>query len=143
MGDTALSACDRTVAFLTAFWAADLDAAFVHLAPGATFRFAPSMPYAAERGRDWDAREALARIVADLFATFDADGPLKVELTGTLVEGTEVAAQYTARGTVRGGRTYENDYLMRLSIDEAGLIARLQPYNDTRLLYSLMLEEDR
>lgn len=131
---------DRLVALLQAFWREDLDAAFVHLAPDAVFRFAPSLPYAAERGRDWPAREALARIVADMFTTFDADGPLSVTLTGTLAEGTEVIAEYTARGTVRGGRVYENDYVMRASIGADGLIARLQPYNDTRLLWTLMME---
>ncbi len=135
------SPAERAVAFLRAFWAADLPGSFAHLAPGARFRFAPSMPYSAEKGRDWDAREALTRIVADLFATFDADGPLTVELTETLAEGREVAVGYTARGTVRGGRVYENDYLMRISINEAGLIARLVPYNDTRLLFTLMMED--
>jgi ketosteroid isomerase-like protein len=131
---------ERAVAFLRAFWASDLEGSFAHLAPGARFRFAPSMPYSAEKGRDWDAREALARIVADLFTTFDADGPLKVELTETIAEDREVVVGYTARGTVRGGRVYANDYLMRVSIDDNGLIAQLAPYNDTRLLLTLMME---
>ncbi|QMW23093.1 nuclear transport factor 2 family protein [Sandaracinobacteroides saxicola] len=135
-----LSPRDRAVACLRAFWAADLDATFSHLAPGAVFRFAPSMPYSAEAGRDWDARVALRRIIDDLFTTFDAEGPLTVELTGTLAEGTEVAVEYTARGTVRGGRVYANDYLMRVSVGADGLITRLMPYNDTRLLFTLMME---
>jgi ketosteroid isomerase-like protein len=132
---------ERAVACLQAFWASDLPACFAHLAPNARFVFAPSLPYSqSESGRNWDAREALARIVDDLFATFDASGPLVVELTGVLAEAGEVAVEYTARGTVRGGRMYENDYIMRASLGEDGLITRLKPFNDTRLLWSLMME---
>jgi len=130
---------DRAVAFLRAFWANDLPAAFAHLAPDARFWFAPSLDYARE-GRDWDARRALQQIVDDMFTVFDADGPLTVELTGTLADGNEVAVEYTARGTVRGGRIYENFYLMRVSIGADGLITRLVPYNDTKLLSRLLLE---
>ena len=131
---------DRVVAFLQAFWREDLETAFMHLAPDALFCFAPSLPYTAERGREWPARDALERIVADMFTTFDADGPLAVTLTDTLAEGTDVMAAYTARGTVRGGRVYENDYVMRAGIGADVLIARLQPYNDTRHLWTLMME---
>jgi ketosteroid isomerase-like protein len=131
---------ERAVACLEALWRTDMEACFSHLAPDARFIFAPSLPYS-EKGREWDAREALQRIVDDLFATFDADGPLTVTLVGTLAEGREVAVEYTARGTVRGGRLYQNDYIMRASIGEDGLITRLMPYNDTRLLWSLMMED--
>lgn len=131
---------DRAVACMQAFWRSDLPGCYEHLSPDARFIFAPSLPYS-ERGRSWDAREALQRIVADLFATFDADGPLTVQLTGTLAEGREVAVEYSAHGTVRGGRVYNNDYIMRISIGEDGLITRMMPYNDTRLLWSLMMED--
>jgi ketosteroid isomerase-like protein len=136
----ALAPRERAVACLQALWRADLPACFAHLAPDARFIFAPSLPYS-EQGRSWDAREALQRIVDDLFATFDADGPLTVTLTGTLAEGREVAVEYSASGTVRGGRVYNNDYIMRISVGEDGLIRRMAPYNDTRLLWKLMMED--
>jgi len=136
----ALSPRATAVACLEALWRVDMDACFAHLAPDARFIFAPSLPYS-EQGRSWDARDALRRIVDDLFATFDADGPLTVTLTGTLAEGREVAVEYTANGTVRGGRVYNNDYVMRVSVGEDGLITQMKPYNDTRLLWKLMMED--
>jgi len=107
---------------------------------GGSVSSSPSLPYS-EQGRSWDAREALQRVVDDLFATFDADGPLTVTLTGTLADGNEVAVEYSAHGTVRGGRVYNNDYVMRVSIGADGLITRMVPYNDTRLLWRLMMED--
>lgn len=133
-----MSPKDLTVAFLRAFWAADRAAWETHLDPTARFWFAPSLPYAREgaSGRDWDARAALVRIVADLFAAFAPPG-LTVELTGAVAEGDEVAVEYTARGRTMNGQAYENYYLMRASVRD-GLITRLVPYSDTRQLELLM-----
>jgi ketosteroid isomerase-like protein len=129
---------DQVIAFLQAFWAAEEAAWEKHLAPDARFLFAPSLPYAREgsRGRDWDARVALRRIVDDLFSVFAPPG-LHVELTSAFAEGNEVAVEYTARGRTLNGKTYENYYLMRASVRD-GLIVRLVPYNDTRQLELLM-----
>lgn len=133
-----MSPKDRVIAFLRAFWAADQAAWEAHLAPGARFWFAPSLPYAqeGERGRDWDARLALRRIVDDLFTAFAPPG-LHVELTDAIAEDDEVAVEYTARGTTLNGRTYENYYLMRATVRD-GMIVRLVPYNDTRQLEMLL-----
>lgn len=129
------------VAFLRAFWRNDRGAWEEHLAPGARFLFAPSLPYAAEgaNGRDWDAREALDRIVADMFVAFAPETPLQVELTGALADGGEIAVEYTATGGTVNGKRYLNHYLMRVSVRD-GLIVRLQPYNDTRQLELLLGE---
>ncbi len=129
---------DRVIAFLRAFWAADQAAWEAHLAPDARFWFAPSLGYAqeGERGRNWDARVALRRIVDDMFTAFAPPG-LQVELTGAIAEGDEVAVDYTARGRTLNGRAYENYYLMRATVRD-GLIIRLAPYNDTRQLEMLL-----
>ena len=129
------------VAFLRAFWRDDRAAWQTHLAPGARLLFAPSLDYAKEgaNGRDWDAREALDRIVADMFVAFARETPLQVELTGVLADGDEVAVEYTATGGTVNGKRYLNFYLMRVSVRD-GLIVRLQPYSDTRQLELLLGE---
>ena len=137
-GAVLMSPKDLVIAFLRAFWAADRDAWESYLAPAARFWFAPSLSYAREgaSGRDWDARAALDRIVADLFTAFAPPG-LTVELTGAVAEGDEVAIEYTARGRTVNGRAYENYYLMRASVRD-GRITRLVPYSDTRQLELLL-----
>jgi ketosteroid isomerase-like protein len=129
---------ERVIAFLRAFWAADQAGWEAHLAPDARFLFAPSLPYSQEgdRGRDWDARLALRRIVDDMFSAFAPPG-LNVELTGAIAEGDEVAVEYTARGRTLNGRDYENYYLMRATVKDA-MIVRLAPYADTRQLELLL-----
>lgn len=128
---------DIAIAFLRAFWAADEPAWAAWLAPDAVFRFAPSLPYSLQSGREWNARVALKRIVVDMFSAFSPETGLQVELTGAIAEGGEVAVEYTARGLTVNGQRYENDYLMRATV-ENGLITRLVPYNDTRQLEKLL-----
>lgn len=130
---------ETVVAFLRAFWAADEAAWEVYLAPDARFWFAPSMSYALEAGRDWDARTALRRLVADLFTAFSPETGLQVELTGAIAEGDEVAVDYTASGLGHNGKRYINYYLMRASV-RGGLIVKLVPYSDTRQI-DLLLDE--
>lgn len=130
---------DTVIAFLRAFWAADEAAWEQHLAPGARFWFAPSMSYAVEAGRDWDARIALRRLVADLFTAFSPETGLQVELTGAIAEGEEVAADYTASGLGLNGKRYINYYLMRASVRD-GLIVKLMPYSDTRQIDLLLAD---
>lgn len=131
------AAGDVALRFLRAFWAEDMDAARALLAPDARFLFAPSLPYAREahpgaRGRDWPARDALERIVADMFTVFAPPG-LSVELTSLIADGAEVAAEYIARARTVNGKDYENSYAMRMTVRD-GLIASLRPYTDTRML---------
>lgn len=126
--------------FLQAFWAADEARWEPHLAAASRFWFAPSLSYASEGidGRDWDARTALRRIVADLFTAFAPPG-LQVELTNMLAEGEEVAAEYTASGLTTNGKRYKNFYLMRATL-QGGKIVRLVPYSDTRQLELLLAQ---
>lgn len=134
------AAKDTALAFMRALWAADIEACDRLLTPDARWVFQPGMPQAAERGPLWPAREALARIVADLFSAFDPERGFTVELLSAIAEGEEVAIEYRAQGWLRSGAAYRNIYCARLSV-EGGRVAELRPYNDTRHMLDALLPE--
>lgn len=121
---------DTALAFMRAFWRADLDEAQRYAAPEATWVFQLGMPYA-NIARVWALGEAMRRIVEDLFTAFDPARGFAVEVTSAIAEGDEVAIEYEATGWTRSGEAYQNYYVARLTVRD-GLIAQLRPYNDTK-----------
>lgn len=104
--------------FMTAPWAGDL----------ARWLFQLGMPQAKlGRGRDWPAREALQRIVDDMFGKFDPDG-FSVTPTRVIAEGHAVAIEYEASGRTATGRDYQNYYVCVLTIKD-GKVSEVRPHN--------------
>jgi ketosteroid isomerase-like protein len=124
---------DTALAFMRSFWEGDIATAEALLAEDATWVFQLGMPHAAD-GRVWDARRAMAAIVADLFSAFDPDTSFAVEVTSAIAEGGEVALEYRAFGRTGRGAAYENFYAARLTVAD-GRVKELRPYNDTRHMY--------
>jgi uncharacterized protein len=119
------------MAFMNALWTGDLDAVDRLTAADATWVFQLGMPQAQEpRGRIWPLREALARIIADLFGKFDPDG-FSVTVSRTIAENGSVAIEYEANGRTADGKPYQNFYCSVLTVRE-GKVIELRPYNDTR-----------
>lgn len=124
---------DVALSFMRALWAGDLAAAETLLAPDATWVFQLGMPYA-QKGRVWNAREAMRRIAEDLFSAFDPEEGFEVEVLSAIAEGDEVAIEYSASGTTGKGRPYRNYYVARLTI-HGDVVQQLRPYNDTKHMY--------
>lgn len=129
------SADAETVAldFLRAFWAGDVDGALRHCAAGASFQFARSLPYARECG----VRQAVQNIVDDMFESFDPEG-FSIEIRNQLSAGGEVVVEYCATGRTRAGQTYENDYVMCITV-ENGKVVSVRPHTDTLHLAQLLM----
>ena len=114
------------VEFLRAFWRGDVDASMALACDDAEFVFARSLPYP----RRCQLREALQRIVDGLFAAFDPPGRFDVEIRHVLAEGDVVMVEYSARGRLANGRSYENDYVMAFTLKD-GRIHEQRAYTDT------------
>jgi ketosteroid isomerase-like protein len=91
---------DQIVAksFMEALWAGDLGKCSAMMSADCEWHFQRGMPQAQiGRGRVWPAREALQRIIEDLFDKFDRDG-FSVTLTRLIGEQSAVAVEYGASG---------------------------------------------
>lgn len=131
---------ETAVAFMTALWAADLEAADALLTDDATWAFQLGMPQADLRDtRIWPAREAARRIVDDLFGKFDPEG-FAVTTTRVIADGDNFAIEYEASGRTVAGAEYCNHYVTLLRIRE-GLVADIRPYNDTLHMFRVLTEE--
>lgn len=123
--------------FMHALWAGDLNRCGKMLADEATWHFQLGMPQAQiGRGRIWPAREAMQRIVDDLFGKFDPDG-FTVTPTRIIGDSGAVAIEYQAKGQTSKGETYHNYYVTILVI-EGGKIKEIRPYNDTTHMLNLL-----
>lgn len=124
---------DREVAlsFMRALWAGDMEAADALLADRAVWLFQLGMPQAKlpGRGRTWPAREAMRRIVDDLFGKFDPEG-FTVTLDRVIGDSGVIAIEYEARGRTAGGAGYQNYYVTTLTVQH-GKVTEVRPYNDT------------
>ena len=130
---------DRVIAqaFMEALWAGDLETCGNMMSADATWHFQLGMPQAQmSRGRIWPAREALQRIVDDLFGKFDAEG-FTVKLIRMLGDHGNIAVEYEASGRTGRGAAYQNYYVTVLSIGD-GLVDEIRPYNDTAHTLTLL-----
>ena len=128
---------EAAIAFMTALWAGDLDAADRLLTDDATWAFQLGMPQASLRQtRIWPARDAMRRIVDDLFDKFDPEG-FSVKITRIIADGDNVAIEYEASGRTARGAAYQNYYVTVLRVCD-GLIDDVRPYNDTHHMLRLL-----
>lgn len=121
---------DTALRFMQALWAGDLDTTDAMFTPDAQWHFQRGMPQAdLGLGLVWPARQALRRIVDDLFGKFDPDG-FVVSVVRTIADGESVAIEYRAEGRTARGEEYRNAYVTVLTVRD-GHIAEIHPYNDT------------
>jgi ketosteroid isomerase-like protein len=125
------------LAFMEALWAGDLPACFAMMSADARWYFQLGMPQAhLGRGRVWPAREALQRIVDDLFGKFDARG-FTVTASRVTASGGAVAIEYEANGHTATGKVYQNYYVTILTI-VGGQVTEIRPHNDTAHMLRLI-----
>jgi uncharacterized protein len=123
--------------FMEALWAGNVDACGGMMSLDAKWNFQLGMPQAQlGHGRIWPAREALKRIVDDLFGKFDPEG-FTIILTKIIGESGTVALEYQATGKTANGAAYHNYYVTVLEVD-GGLITEIRPYNDTAHMLRLL-----
>jgi ketosteroid isomerase-like protein len=132
-----MNARETALVFMNALWAGDMDAAGALLTEDATWVFQLGMPQAHMReSRIWPAREAMQRIVDDLFGKFDPEG-FTVTVTRTIAEGDDIAIAYEANGRVAGGRPYHNYYVTLLRV-RGDQVCEVAPHNDTALMLGML-----
>lgn len=114
------------VAFLKEFWRGDLNGALGMCAPGATFVFARSLPFP----RECPIGEALSQIINGLFSQFNPPGHFDVAIRHVRSDGKNVTVEYAAAGKLQNGRTYENDYVMAMTVEDDKVTVQ-RAYTDT------------
>ena len=125
---------------MAALWAGDIETCAAMMSADAKWYFQLGMPQAQlGRGRIRPAREALKRIVDDLFGKFDPEG-FTVRLTRLIGERGHIAVEYEASGRTANGNEYQNYYVTVLAVD-AGLITEIRPYNDTAHMLHLLTSQ--
>ncbi len=128
---------DIGLAFMQALWAGDLELCGAMMSHDARWHFQLGMPQSQlGKGRIWPAREALHRIVDDLYGKFDPEG-FSVTPTHVIAEGGSVAVEYEASGRTATGLDYNNYYVTVLKI-AYGKVVDIRPYNDTLHMMSLL-----
>jgi ketosteroid isomerase-like protein len=112
--------------FLEAYWRADLPVALALCAPDAVITLAPSLPIVTPA----PVAEILPRIFRDVYPRFEG-GRFDVTVDRVLSDEQGVLVEYTARGKLMSGSSFECGYAAVLEFG-AGKIERLRMYTDTR-----------
>lgn len=112
--------------FLQSFWDGNVEASLALCADDASWTFQKSL----RAPRYASIREAVDWLNETLVSGFDPDSGYEVEVHNIIAEGDEVAMEYSARGRTHAGGVYENNYLVRFTIED-GLIRGVRPYFDT------------
>jgi ketosteroid isomerase-like protein len=125
------------LAFMNALWAGDVDTCHAMMSDDALWHFQLGMTQAKlGRGHVWPAREALQRIIDDLFGKFDESG-FSVEASRVIADVASVAIEYEANGRTSKGDVYRNFYCTTLTVTD-GKVTEVRPYNDTAHMLSLL-----
>ncbi len=125
------------LAFMKALWAGDTQACNTMMSEDARWYFQLGMPQAKiGQGHIWPARDALQRIIDDLFGKFDEAG-FSVKPSRMIADETAVAIEYEANGRTAEGDAYRNFYCTTLTVVD-GKVTEIRPYNDTAHMLSLL-----
>lgn len=120
-------------AFLAAYWRADLVAAMALCAPGAVIELARSLPIATPA----PIADVLPLIFRDVYPRFEGHR-FDVTIDATLADSERVLVEYTARGRLKTGSSFECGYAAVLMFN-AGQIERLRMYTDTRYVAAALM----
>jgi ketosteroid isomerase-like protein len=134
------SAAETAQTFMEALWAGDTEACSTLLTNDATWVFQHGMPQSTSRStRIWPAREALQRIIDDLFGKFDPEG-FSVTMTKRIGDGPDIAFEYQASGRTTTGQHYHGTYVTCLTVRDSK-VADVRPYNDTLNMIRALMPE--
>jgi ketosteroid isomerase-like protein len=124
---------DAAQGFLEAYWRADLTGALTLCSPGAVITLARSLPIVTPA----PVAEILPRIFRDVYPRFEG-GRFDVTIDRVLSDEQGVLVEYTARGKLTSGSSFECGYAAVLEFG-AGKIERLRMYTDTRYVATALM----
>jgi uncharacterized protein len=78
----------------------------------------------------WEGREAILGDFLQTALSYYEPGSIRLEITGMIAEGDQVALQWTSQALTRDGRDYENGCLGVFTVRE-GKIQAVREYMDT------------
>ncbi|WP_141576866.1 alpha/beta fold hydrolase [Actinomadura sp. WMMA1423] len=114
--------------YVEAVASGDLDTIRASFADDATWTYPGDLPLTGT----WKGRDA---IVDDFLGgagqLFEPGGEPKVALTNVVADGDQVVAEWTSRGTARGGAAYDNPCLGVFTVRD-GRITSVREYTDTQ-----------
>jgi ketosteroid isomerase-like protein len=119
--------------FLAAYWRADLTAALTHCTPAATIELAKSLPLTTPARL----ADVLSRIFREIYPRFQG-AKFDSTIEATLADEHSVLVEYTARGLLTSGSTFECRYAAVFEFT-AGKIGRLRMYTDTRYVADALM----
>jgi len=120
-------------AFLQAYWRADLQSALAHCQPGAVIELARSLPIATPA----PVADILPLIFNNVYPKFTG-GCFDVTVDSTLEQNNRVLVEYTARGKLVAGGSFECGYATVFEFVD-GAVARLRMYTDTRYVAAALM----
>jgi uncharacterized protein (TIGR02246 family) len=116
--------------YVAAIEAGDEPAIRASFAPDATWTLAGELPISGTwTGRDQIMNEFLPTAMSNY-----QPGSVKLEITGMIAEGDEVALQWTSRARTIDGEPYENDCIGVFTVRD-GKITSVREYMDTHYAY--------
>ncbi len=125
------------LAFMNALWAGEVETCHAMMSDDALWHFQLGMTQAnLGKGHIWPARQALQRIIEDLFGKFDESG-FSVKTHRVIADSEAVAIEYEAKGRTSKGGDYRNFYCTTLTV-VGGKVTEIRPYNDTAHMLSLL-----
>jgi ketosteroid isomerase-like protein len=120
-------------AFLEAYWRADLAAALALCTPDAAIVLARSLPIVTPA----PVADILPRIFRDVYPRF-VGSRFDVSIDRTLADEQGVLVEYTARGALTNGSSFECGYAAVLEFSGTR-IARVRMYTDTRYVAAALM----
>jgi ketosteroid isomerase-like protein len=86
-------------------------------------------------------REQVVNFLVDEFPRLFV-GDVRVDVGTVVAEGNIVVLQERMRARLANGRDYDNDYCFLFTVDDAGRIARVREYMDTRKGHACVFGKD-
>lgn len=130
MSSDAVSGSTRRVAmaFLSAYWRADLPAALTHCSPEAVIEFPKSISIATPAL----IRDVLPGIFGDVYRRF-VDARFDISIERIIAEGDAVFVEYRATGDLTTGRRFDCRYGVVLQVKEEQVML-VRQYTDTQYI---------
>jgi uncharacterized protein (TIGR02246 family) len=117
-------------AYVSAVEAGDAEAIRANFAEDATWTLAGELPISGA----WVGREAIIDEFLPSAMSHYQPGSVRLEITGMIAEGDNVALQWTSRARTLDGTPYENDCIGVFTVRD-GKIRSVHEYMDTHYAY--------
>lgn len=116
--------------YVTAVEAGDADAIRASFADDATWTLAGELPISGT----WSGREAIIGEFLPTAMSHYEPGSVRLEITGMIAEGDNVALQWTSRARTLNAKPYENNCIGVFTVRD-GKIRSVHEYMDTHYAY--------